>query len=112
ERLVGADLCITGEGKLDAQSLAGKTPLGVARLCRELNVPCIALAGTIGQGADAALEEGVTSYFSICDGPISLQSAMSRAPELLERAALNILRLKTSDVDVWRLNHGFASNLP
>src|SRR5207248_661995 len=86
ERLPGADLCITGEGKLDAQSLAGKTPLGVARLCRELNVPCIVLAGTIGQGAEPALEEGVTSYFSICDGPISLESAMTRAPELLERA--------------------------
>src|SRR5450432_201246 len=44
ERLRGADLCITGEGSFDTQSLAGKTTIGVARICKELDVHCIALA--------------------------------------------------------------------
>lgn len=45
QRLAKADLVITGEGSLDAQSLSGKGPVGIARLCRELRVPCIAVAG-------------------------------------------------------------------
>src|SRR3954470_22857690 len=51
ERLADADLCITGEGRLDSQTVQGKTVCGVSRACRENNVPCIALAGTIGEGA-------------------------------------------------------------
>lgn len=55
ERLAGADLCITGEGRLDAGSIGGKAPIGVARLCRERKVPCAALVGAIGDGTDEAL---------------------------------------------------------
>jgi glycerate 2-kinase len=45
QRLAKADVVITGEGSLDAQSLAGKGPVGIARLCKELGVPCVAVAG-------------------------------------------------------------------
>ena len=93
DRLRGVDLCITGEGRLDAQSCAGKTPVGVARLCRELGVPCIALAGSIGDGAEQVLREGITAYFGICDRPMSLAEAMREAPALLESTAANLLRL-------------------
>src|SRR5262249_28289910 len=93
ERLAGADLCISGEGKFDAQSLAGKTTIGVARLCREMNIPCIAIAGAIGPGAAQSLEEGITSYFSICDAPMELSDAISRAPELIKSCATNVLRV-------------------
>ena len=93
ERLRGADLCITGEGKLDSQSLAGKTPIGIARLCKEMNVPCVALAGTIGPGADKAKDEGLTAYFSIIDKPMTLADAMIHAPELLTNAAESVTRL-------------------
>ena len=51
DRLRGADLCLTGEGALDASSAFGKTAVGVARLARSLGVPCLALAGMIGPGA-------------------------------------------------------------
>lgn len=92
QRLQGTDLCITGEGKLDRQSLAGKTPIGVARLCRELGVPCIALAGTLGEGLEQARDQGLGAWFSICDRPMSMEEAMARAPELLANAAANVLR--------------------
>ncbi len=92
ERLARADLCITGEGRLDAQSLAGKTAVGVARMCKQLNVPCIALAGSIGAGADQAIEEGLRAYFSICDGPMNLETAIAEAPRLLATLASNVLR--------------------
>ena len=70
ERLEDADLCLTGEGAIDDQSAFGKTAVGVARLARSLRCPTLALAGSIGPGAEAVLEHGIDAYFSICPGPI------------------------------------------
>jgi glycerate kinase len=90
ERLSKADLCITGEGKLDSQSLAGKTTIGVARLCKQLKVPCIALVGQVGSDFLGAEEEGLTAFYSICDGPMSLEQSIASASDLLARAAMNL----------------------
>jgi glycerate kinase len=91
-RLAGAALCLTGEGALDAQSAFGKTPVGVARLARALGCPTLALAGSIGPGAAAVLEQGVDAYFSTCPGPIRLHDAISHASELVERATEQAVR--------------------
>jgi glycerate 2-kinase len=93
ERLRGADLCITGEGQLDQQTLTGKTCIGVARVCREMNVPCVAIAGTVLEGVEPAREEGLTAWFSICDRPMSLAEAMADAGRLLSAAAGNVVRV-------------------
>jgi glycerate kinase len=93
ERLRGADLCLTGEGALDAQSAYGKTAVGVARLAHSLGCPTIALAGGIGPGAEAVLDQGVSAYFSICPGPISLDQALSQAQRLLEEASAQVFRV-------------------
>jgi glycerate 2-kinase len=85
-RLENADLCLTGEGAIDAQSAFGKTAVGVARLARSLQCPTVALAGSIGPGAEDVLEHGINAYFSICPGPISLDQAIDQAGTLLERA--------------------------
>ncbi len=87
DHLQGADLCITGEGSLDGQSAYGKTAIGVARLARSLGVPTFALAGSIGEGAEACLKEGLDAYFPICPGPTALEDAMARADEFLTTAA-------------------------
>jgi glycerate 2-kinase len=87
DRLRGADLCITGEGRLDAQSLHGKAAIGVARLCKRLGVPCIALCGSIGPGADRVLAEGVTELLSISDGATDAAESIAKAAELLANAA-------------------------
>jgi glycerate kinase len=92
-RLAGANLCLTGEGRLDDQSAAGKTVAGVAHACRAAGVPCIALAGTIGPGADAVLAEGVTAYFAIADRPMQIAESMSRSRDLLTATAANVVRL-------------------
>jgi glycerate kinase len=92
-RLEGADLCITGEGQLDESSLAGKTSIGVARLCKELRIPCIALAGAVAPGAGKTRDEGVTAYFSILRGPGTLAHAVKHAPGLLTSMAGNVLRV-------------------
>jgi glycerate 2-kinase len=92
DRLRGADLCLTGEGAIDASSAFGKTAVGVARLARALGCPTLALAGTIGPGAAAVLDQGVDAYFSICPGPIPLDDALARAGALLEAAAAQAVR--------------------
>jgi glycerate kinase len=91
-RLQDADLCLTGEGALDDQSAFGKTAVGVGRLARSLGCPVLALAGSIGSGAEATLEAGLDAYFSICPGPITLDEAMARAGELLEEATVQAVR--------------------
>jgi glycerate kinase len=91
-RLEGADLCLTGEGALDDQSAFGKTAVGVGRLARSLGCPVLALAGSIGPGAEATLDQGLDAYSSICPGPITLAEAMARAAELLEEATVQAVR--------------------
>ncbi|MCK4850479.1 MAG: glycerate kinase [Phycisphaerae bacterium] len=92
DRLAGAQLCITGEGRLDSQTAHGKTVAGVGRLARSLNVPAVALAGQIGPGAEQVLSEGIVQYRSIKPESMSVQESMARAPELLAEAAEEVVR--------------------
>lgn len=88
QAMQGADLVITGEGRLDGQSLHGKTPVGVARLARTAGVPVIALAGSLGEGYQRLYAEGIGAAFSLAPGPLSLEQAMAEAgPQLSARAA-------------------------
>lgn len=92
-KIRGSDLVLTGEGAIDASSGAGKTAVGVARIARSLGVPTIGIAGTIGPGAACVLDEGMNSYFSLCDRPMSLESAIDDAGPLLARVAESVVRL-------------------
>jgi len=92
DRLRAADLCLTGEGALDAQSAFGKTIAGVARLANSMGVPTFALAGSIGEGAEQTLAHGLDAYFSICPGPLALEEAIANASRLLENAAEQAVR--------------------
>ncbi|QJQ97851.1 glycerate kinase [Halomonas sp. PGE1] len=94
--LEGTGLVITGEGQLDGQSLAGKTPVGVARAARARGVPVVVLAGRLAPGWQAALEEGVTAAFALADGPMALDEALERCAELLADRAESTLRLFTA----------------
>ena len=97
----GADLAITGEGRLDGQSLHGKTPVGVARVAQAAGVPVIALAGSLGDGYQQVYEAGIEAAFSLAPGPVSLEQAMAEADLQLQSRAADIARL-------WRLaaRHG------
>ena len=97
----GADLAITGEGRLDGQSLHGKTPVGVARVAQAAGVPVVALAGSLGDGYQQVYEAGIEAAFSLAPGPVSLEQAMAEADLQLQSRAADIARL-------WRLaaRHG------
>jgi glycerate 2-kinase len=94
--LADADLVITGEGQLDGQSLAGKTPVGVARAARVRDVPVVVLAGRLAPGWQAAFEQGVTAAFALADGPMALDEALDRCAELLADRAESVVRLLTA----------------
>lgn len=94
--VAGADLVITGEGRMDAQTLHGKTPMGVARVAQCAGVPVIALAGSLGDNYQALYEAGIEAAFSLAPGPLSLEQAMAGAATELEARAVDIARL-------WRL---------
>lgn len=82
--LEGADLCITGEGRADAQSAHGKAVARVARRCRAHGVPCITICGCLGDGAEALLDCGVTKLVPMADEPSP--DALAHAEENLRRS--------------------------
>jgi glycerate 2-kinase len=92
DRLNGANLCLTGEGALDASSAFGKTAVGVARLARDLGVPCLALAGMIGPGAEDVLAQGIDAFASIAPGPGPISEAIAEVSPRLERATEQLVR--------------------
>lgn len=96
DAIQGASLVITGEGCLDAQTLYGKTPIGVARVAAAAGVPVIALAGTLGEGYAQLYEHGIEAAFSLVAGPCSLEQACTDAARQLQARSVDLARL-------WRL---------
>lgn len=91
--LRGADLVITGEGRLDAQSLSGKTPVGVMRRAVARGVPVIALGGSLGEGYTDLLTAGMTAVLSVTPGVLTLDQALAMAADNLERTAETVARI-------------------
>lgn len=91
--LQGATLVITGEGRLDAQTLRGKTPIGVARLAQQAGVPVVALAGSLGDGYEAIYAAGIHAAFSLVPGPHTLAQALAHADTYLAARARDVTQL-------------------
>jgi glycerate kinase len=92
DHLPGADLVITGEGRFDSQTASGKTPMGIAQAASKFSVPTLVLAGSVGKGIDALYDQGILGAYSIVNGPMKLEEAISRAAELLEDKAEQVAR--------------------
>ncbi|MEQ4254540.1 glycerate kinase [Pseudomonas syringae] len=93
QALIDADLVITGEGRFDAQTLRGKTPLGVARVAQRRQVPVIVLAGTLGEGYEQLYAHGIGAAFALVSGPMSLEQACRDTRRLLHERARDVARL-------------------
>lgn len=95
EKLYGADFVITGEGRIDFQSVMGKTPVGVSKLAKIQNIPVIAIAGAVTDDASVVHDHGINSLFSIMNYPINLDDAMKpeRAKIFVEKNTEEIFRL-------------------
>lgn len=93
EAIEGATLVFTGEGRMDAQTLRGKTPAGVAKIAQRAGVPVVALAGSLGDGYEALHAVGISAAFSLAPGPITLQQALTDAEKLLADRARDVMQL-------------------
>ncbi len=85
-----ADLVITGEGRLDGQTIDGKTPIGVASVAQRRGKPVIAIAGSLGQGFEAVYDHGIAAVFSVLPRPCTLAEALVEGADNLRDAARNI----------------------
>ena len=87
EELSGADVVVTGEGRLDFQTAMGKAPVGVARLAKKYNAKVIAFAGSVTKEAVACNEAGIDAFFPIVRGISTLSEAMDPATAKANMAA-------------------------
>jgi glycerate kinase len=85
-----ADLVITGEGRIDAQTVHGKTPIGVARVARRHGKPVIGVAGSLGTDVGVVHAHGIDAVFSVLNRPCTLDEALREAGANVELGARNI----------------------
>jgi glycerate kinase len=105
----GAAFVITGEGRMDAQTLLGKTPMGVAQIAQQAGVPTIAIAGSLGPGYQDLYRAGIEAAFSLVSGPMSLAHACDNVATLLEDRAQDIVRLWLAAARASHLAHAAHS---
>lgn len=91
QRVAAADLIVTGEGRIDGQTLEGKGPAGIAALAHNAAKPVLAFGGSITE--DHAVHSLFTAAIPIVDSAVSLDEAMRRGSEFLERAARRTAQL-------------------
>jgi glycerate kinase len=89
-RIAEVDVVITGEGRLDRQTLEGKGPAGVAKMVRAAGKPVLAFAGSIDECPE--LLERFDAVVPIVDRPVSLEEAMREAAPFIQRAAARTAR--------------------
>ncbi|WP_034640539.1 glycerate kinase [Chitinilyticum aquatile] len=92
-RIADADLLITGEGRLDGQSLRGKSPIGVARRGKRAGLPVIALAGSVADDVDAVHPHGIDAVFACVPRAMPLADVLAEARTNLARTARNVAAL-------------------
>lgn len=97
EAVRDADVVITGEGKIDGQTIYGKTPIGVAKTAKKHGIPVIGIAGNIGADSHVVYEHGMDALFSIVPGVTTLENAFANASDYVEKTAMNVAA-------VWKMN--------
>lgn len=93
EQVKEADLVITGEGRMDAQSILGKTPIGVARMAKQFNKPVIAIVGCLREDYDVVYEHGIDAVFPIIRSLGDLPTILKQGEQNLISTAQNVARL-------------------
>ena len=90
-----ADLVVTGEGRLDSQTVMGKAPIGVAKLAKKYGKKVIAFSGCVAPGAEICNDRGIDAYFPILRNIITLEDALNpeNAYQNLTDTAYQVFRL-------------------
>ena len=90
--LVDANLVITGEGRVDNQTIHGKTPTGVAKVAKSCNLPVICITGSVEDGADFTHQLGIDEIYSVTEGDYDLTEVLIEAEHKLTQAAQKIAK--------------------
>jgi glycerate kinase len=90
EAVRDADLVLTGEGRIDGQTLSGKTPMGVARVAARHGKPVLAIGGCLAPDAGAVHAGGIEAVFAAVVRPCSVAEALASAEDNLEKSARNV----------------------
>lgn len=93
DRVSDASTVITGEGKIDGQTIYGKTPIGVAKAAKQSGAHVIALCGTLGSGYEAVFDHGIDAAFSMTQGPGELKQSLKYGAAYLEDVSRNVAKV-------------------
>lgn len=85
-----AALVITGEGRIDSQTIHGKTPMGVAQTAKLYDLPVIGIAGSLASDCNVVHQHGIDAVFSVVRGAVDLPSALKQAAFNVEMTARNV----------------------
>lgn len=93
EKVRDADLVITGEGRMDKQSIYGKTPIGVAKIAKQFNKPVIAIVGCLREDFEVVYEHGIDAVFPIIRQLGTLEETLKNGADNLKHAGRNIAKV-------------------
>jgi glycerate kinase len=93
KHIKGADLVITGEGRVDFQTAFGKTPAGVAKAAKKFRVPVVAIGGGLADDARGVFEHGIDGLASSTVRDMDLATALKNSRQYLEDAGERVIRL-------------------
>lgn len=85
-----ADLVVTGEGRIDSQTIHGKVPVGVANVAKRYNKPVIGIAGSLTPDVSVVHEHGIDAVFSVIYTICTLDEALDNASENVRMTARNV----------------------
>ena len=94
-QIKNADIVITGEGRLDGQTVMGKAPIGIARLAKKYGKPVLAFSGSVTEDAASCNEAGIDAFFPILRQVTTLEDAMDpqTAQKNMESAVEQVFRV-------------------
>ncbi|MCK5196814.1 MAG: glycerate kinase, partial [Spirochaetales bacterium] len=98
--LDGVDLVISGEGRIDGQSVYGKVPVGIAGRAKKKDIPVLVIVGDIGPKVEAVYDHGIDAVMSSVNRAMSLEEAMSRSYELLIDSSARAMRMIKIGMDL------------
>ncbi len=112
EQIHDCTLVITGEGRLDSQSINGKVPIGVASIAKKYNKPVIAIAGSLHQDVDVVYQHGIDAIFSVLSAISTREEAFSGAPDNIYRTARNVAAMVKIGMSLGAIPVTRISSLP
>ncbi len=87
-----ADLVVTGEGRIDSQTIHGKTPIGVARTAKQFDLPVIAIAGSTAADCAVVYDHGIDAAYSVVLGATDLPTALKEAAFNVQMTSRNVAK--------------------